>query len=186
MGHPFRVMRRVRDGCQRAKDVSVKGEPVETYLPGQRIDIGHLGIQREIFDRAVRHAHTAHVVGDEQNPVPRYLLPRFAEFAAQLYRQMAPDVRREYHRHAFAHHRVGDVGTVAAADVTYLRFHHACLTAQTRTGSSIPSNSCSPPILKRHSRRRARQATYLSESSTSPGADSPRSAGQQTPVRPSA
>src|SRR2546425_2992908 len=168
------MMRRVGNGCESPKDVAIEREAVEIEHPQQRIDVGHLALNREVLDIAVGHAHATHVVRDYENAVLRHPLPCSAEVSAQLYRQVAPDIRRKDHRHAVAHHGIGDVRTVGAADVLNLRLHHSpSRTAQTRTASPTPFSACSPRSSNRTPAEVRASERTVSETSTSPGADSP-------------
>src|SRR5439155_3041112 len=170
-------MRCVGDGYKRAKDVTVEREPVEREARRQSVDVGHLAIEREVFDVALRHTHPTHVVRGDHDAFVGHALPGPTEVASKLHLEMAPDVRRKDHWHAvaLADYRVSNVRAVAAPDVLNVRLHHPppSTTAHTRTGSPTPLRACSPrssncaPADVRASPR------TMSETSTSPGADRP-------------
>src|SRR5439155_23076451 len=170
-------MRCVGDGYKRAKDVTVEREPVEREARRQSVDVGHLAIEREIFDVALRHTHPTHVVRGDHDAFVGHALPRLAEVASKLHLEVAPDVGREDHWHAvaLADYRVSNVRAVAAADILDVRLHHAplSLTAQTLTASPTPFNSCSPLSSNRTPADVRANDRTVSETSTSPGADSP-------------
>lgn len=135
---------------------------------------GRLALQREVLNAAVGHSPAAHVVRDDHYAFGGHSLPRFPAFIAELNPQMAPAIGREDHRHAFADDGVGNVGAVSASDVLDLRLHHSpSRSAHTRTSSPTPFSACSPRSSNRTPADVRASERTVSDTGTSPGADSP-------------
>src|SRR6266567_1515442 len=159
-----------RAGVNRGED----DKPLQSEVLHYRFKVADHCIEGEVVDFPLRQAEAATVVSNELPAAREPFLP--AHSLGHLPFNLTD--REGYTRHlndwvAFPQCPVRDAHPVASLRVLDPRLHHACLTAQTRTGSSMPLRVCSPRSSNRTPAEVRASERTVSDTSTSPGAERP-------------